>query len=399
MPTYAYEAVTTSGKKAKGREEASSTGALTQSLEARGLFVLSVAESTSGAETPKFRFGRKREVLEATRALATLLPVGMPLSQALNAATGVTSGDVKAAMQDVRTHVERGETLSTALARHPGLFPPIYIGLVRAGERSGDVDTTFARLAEQLEREEAIRGKVLSAAIYPILLAVAGTVAVSVLMLFVLPRFVGLLEGSGAKLPASTTLLLNVSAFLRRVWPVFLLIPVVVASVSAWIRSSEKGARFWSRLLLAIPLVNTLRRYALAARLARLLAVLLGGGAPLLVALDDTIDSVDDPIARDDVKQIRARVREGTSLRQAVAESPLYPALLPQLIGVGEDAGQLRAFLHKAAEIFEERTERATQRLATLAEPVMIVVFGLIVAFVAMSLLQAIYGINAGSFR
>lgn len=399
MPTYAYEAVTTSGKKSRGREEASSTGALTQSLEARGLFVLNISEATGSAETPKFRFGRKREVLEATRALATLLPVGMPLSQALNAATGVTSGDVKAAMQDVRTHVERGDTLSTALARHPGLFPPIYIGLVRAGERSGDVDTTFARLAEQLEREEAIRGKVLSAAIYPILLAVAGTVAVSVLMLFVLPRFVGLLEGSGAKLPASTTLLLNVSAFLRRVWPVFLAVPVAITAFSTWVRTSEKGARFWSRTLLAIPLVNTLRKYALAARLARLLAVLLGGGAPLLVALDDTIDSVDDPIARDDVKQIRARVREGTSLRQAVAESPLYPVLLPQLIGVGEDAGQLRAFLHKAAEIFEERTERATQRLATLAEPVMIVVFGLIVAFVAMSLLQAIYGINAGSFR
>lgn len=399
MPTYAYEAVTTTGKKSRGREEASSTGALTQSLEARGLFVLNISEATGSAETPKFRFGRKREVLEATRALATLLPVGMPLSQALNAATGVTSGDVKAAMQDVRTHVERGDTLSTALARHPGLFPPIYIGLVRAGERSGDVDTTFARLAEQLEREEAIRGKVLSAAIYPILLAVAGTVAVSVLMLFVLPRFVGLLEGSGAKLPASTTLLLNVSAFLRRVWPVFLAVPVAITAFSTWVRTSEKGARFWSRALLAIPLVNTLRKYALAARLARLLAVLLGGGAPLLVALDDTIDSIDDPIARDDVKQIRARVREGTSLRQAVAESPLYPVLLPQLIGVGEDAGQLRAFLHKAAEIFEERTERATQRLATLAEPVMIVVFGLIVAFVAMSLLQAIYGINAGSFR
>ncbi|MEO7999082.1 MAG: type II secretion system F family protein, partial [Gemmatimonadaceae bacterium] len=289
MPTYAYEAVTTAGKKSKGREEASSTGALTQSLEARGLFVLTIAETSGEASALKFRFGRKREVLEATRALATLLPVGMPLSQALNAATGVTSGDVKAAMQDVRTHVERGETLSTALARHPQLFPPIYIGLVRAGERSGDVDTTFARLSEQLEREEAIRGKVLSAAIYPILLAVAGTAAVCVLMLFVLPRFVGLLQGSGAKLPASTTLLLNLSAFLRRVWPAFLLIPVVFASLSAWITTSEKGARFWSRFLLAVPLVNTLRRYALAARLSRLLAVLLGGGAPLLVALDDTI--------------------------------------------------------------------------------------------------------------
>ncbi|MDQ6612046.1 MAG: type II secretion system F family protein, partial [Gemmatimonadota bacterium] len=383
MPTFAYEVVTGSGKKSRGREEASSSGALTQSLESRGLFVLTIAEAAGEANATTFRFGRKREVLEATRALATLLPVGMPLAQALNAATGVTTGDVKAALLDVRTHVERGDTLSTALGRHPGLFPPVYLGLVRAGERSGDVDTTFARLAEQLEREESIRGKVLSAAIYPILLAVAGTVAVSVLMLFVLPRFVGLLQGSGAKLPASTTLLLNVSAFLRRVWPVFLLIPIFFGSISAWVRSSENGKRFWSRFLLAVPLVNTLRRYALAARLARLLSVLLGGGAPLLVALDDTIESIDDPIAREDVQQIRARVREGTSLRQAVGESTLYPPLLMQLIGVGEDAGQLRAFLHKAAEIFEERTERTTQRLATLAEPVMIVIFGLIVAFVA----------------
>ena len=121
--------------------------------------------------------------------------------------------------------------------------------------------------------------------------------------------------------------------------------------------------------------------------------------APLLTALDDTIDSIADPIAKDDAIRIRTRVRDGSSLREAVAESTLFPALLAQLIGVGEEAGQLRTFLMKAADIFEERTERATQRIATLAEPAMIIVFGAIVAFVALSLLQAIYGINANSFK
>jgi type II secretory pathway component PulF len=154
-----------------------------------------------------------------------------------------------------------------------------------------------------------------------------------------------------------------------------------------------------SRLLLATPLVRTLRQYALAARFSRLLGVLLGGGAPLLVALDDTIESLGDPVARDDVARIRTKVREGGSLRAAVADSPIFPPLLSQLIGVGEDAGQLKEFLTKAAEIFEERTERATQRLAALVEPMMIVIFGAIVAFVALSLLQAIYGINASSFK
>jgi len=215
----------------------------------------------------------------------------------------------------------------------------------------------------------------------------------------VLPRFVTLLEGSGAKLPKSTSTLLAISSVLHRAWPVLLLIPLVIAAFAAWVANTDEGKRVWSGVLLAIPGVSTLRRFALAGRFARLVGVLLGGGAPLLSALDDTIESIGDPIARDDAGCIRTRVREGTSLRGAVGESTLFPPMLAQLIGVGEDAGQLQVFLMKAADIFEERTERATQRLATLAEPAMIVVFGAIVAFVALSLLQAIYGINANSFK
>lgn len=400
MPTYAYQAVDGSGKRLRGNAQAVSSGALARTLEERGLFVLDVAESAEIAGARRgFRFGRRREVLEVTRAMAALLPVGMPLAQALNAATGVASGDVRAALQEVRGRVERGETLSAALAQHPKLFPPIYIGLVRAGERSGDLDAAFRRLANQLERDEQLRGKVLSASIYPLLLASAGSIAVTVLLFFVLPRFVTLLEGSGATLPRSTATLLALSGVLHRAWPVLLLVPFFIAAFAAWVANSDDGRRVWSGTMLAVPGVSTLRRFALAGRFARLVGVLLGGGAPLLSALDDTIESIGDPIARDDAVRIRTRVREGTSLRGAVGESTLFPPMLAQLVGVGEDAGQLQVFLMKAADIFEERTERATQRLATLAEPAMIVVFGAIVAFVALSLLQAIYGINANSFK
>lgn len=401
MPTFAYQAVDVSGKRSRGHAQAASTGALTRSLEGRGLFVLEVTESVAGEGDARrgFRIGRRRDVLEVTRAMAALLPVGMPLAQALNAASGVASGDVRAALLEVRERVERGDTLSTALSHHRRLFSPLYVGLVRAGERSGDIDAAFARLADQLEREEQLRGKILSAAIYPLLLATAGSVAVTVLLFFVLPRFVTLLEGSGAKLPASTSTMLALSSALHRAWPVVLMIPFLIAAFAAWAVNSDDGRRFWSRTLLALPGVATLRRYALAGRFARLVGVLLGGGAPLLTALDDTIESIGDPVARDDVARIRTRVREGSSLRGALVDSPLFPGMLAQLVGVGEDAGQLRTFLMKAADIFEERTERATQRLATLAEPAMIVVFGAIVAFVALSLLQAIYGINANSFK
>jgi type II secretory pathway component PulF len=400
MPNFAYQAVDNAGRARNGEAAAVSVGALTKSLEERGLLVLDVTETRAGEtkSSGRIRFGRRREILEVTRALASLLPVGMPLSQALQAASNVASGDVRAAVLEVKSRVERGDTLSAALAEHPGFFSPLYVGLVRAGERSGDVDSAFGRLAAQLERDEALRAKILSASIYPLLLATAGTLAVSVLLFFVLPKFVTLLEGSGAKLPSSTSWLLALSTLLNRIWPVLAILPFVFAGILAWMRNNEDGRRFASRTMLALPAVSTLREYALAARFSRLLGVLLGGGAPLLVALDDTIDSIGDPIAQEEVSRIRTKVREGSSLRAAVADSSIFPPLLAQLIGVGEEAGQLKEFLTKSAEIFEERTERATQRVAALAEPAMIVVFGAIVAFVALSLLQAIYGINASSF-
>src|SRR6185369_6393893 len=136
----------------------------------------------------------------------------------------------------------------------------------------------------------------------------------------------------------STSMLLAVSAGLHRAWPVLLLIPFLLAAFAAWATNSDNGRRAWARVMLTIPGVATLRRYALAGRFARLVGVLLGGGAPLLTALDDTIESIGDPIARDDVTRVRTRVREGSSLRAALAESTLFPPMLAQLVGVGEDA-------------------------------------------------------------
>ncbi len=399
MPTFAFKAIHASGSRTRGVEHAASAGALAQALEARGLLVLDISDAPNDAAPgARPRFGSRREVLELTRAIAALLPAGMPLAQALGAASGVTSGEVRATVQEVRARVERGETLAHSLASFPAFFPPLYVGVVRAGERSGELADAFERLSAQLERDEQLRGRVLSAAIYPLLLAVAGVVAVIVLLGFVLPQFAELLQDTGAQLPTSTRILLGASTMLRDNWLLFLLLPAALVAVGVWMQQTPAGRHAGARLLLWLPMVRTLRRYALAARFSRLVGVLVGGGAPLLSALDDTVESLTDPVAREHAIAIRARVREGSSLRAATAESTVFPPLLAQLIGVGEESGRLREFLLKAADIFQERTERATQRLATLAEPAMIVIFGAIVALIALSLLQAIYGINAGSF-
>jgi general secretion pathway protein F len=401
VPTYAYDAVDRHGKRQRGHSDSASHGALTRALAQRGLVVVRISDhqAVTAPQSSGRGQGRRAAVLEVTRALAALLPAGMPLARAISAISGLAAGDLATALGEVRTRVERGESFADALAAHPSYFPPLYVGLVRAGERSGDVAGSLARLSDQLEREEALRAKLLSASIYPLILALAGGISVTVLLLFVLPRFAGLLSGAGASLPRSTALLLSLSASVRSASPLFAAAPIVVVGLATWARTTEQGQRALASALLAMPVVRGLRVNSLAARFARLTGVLLAGGAPLLTALDDAAESMGDPASRDDAVRIRARVREGGSFTAAVGESRLFPPLLAQLVAVGEESGKLHQFLLKAAEIFEERTDRARQRLVALAEPAMIVAFGGVIGFVALSLLQAIYGVNATAFR
>ena len=402
MPTYAYQAVDGSGKRMRGHAQAVSTGALTRTLEERGLLVLDVAESADGAGgaprisvRPAARSARgdARDGGAAAGRHAARAGAERGVGRRVGRRARRRSTKSAAASNAARRCRRRSRTIAISSRR-------IYVGLVRAGEKSGDLDSAFARLADQLERDEQLRGKVLSASIYPLLLA---TRRLDRRHGAALLRAAAIRHAArGERREAAAGRRRRCSRCRRRctgAWPVLLLIPFVIAAFAAWVANTDEGRRVWSATMLALPGVSTLRRYALAGRFARLVGVLLGGGAPLLAALDDTVESIGDPIARDDACAFARACARAARCARAVAESTLFPPMLAQLVGVGEDAGQLQVFLMKAADIFEERTERATQRLATLAEPAMIVVFGAIVAFVALSLLQAIYGINANSFK
>jgi type II secretory pathway component PulF len=373
-PAFAYETVAPDGKTVRGQTRE----------DERGL-----------------RFGLRGsgEVLEVTRALAALLPAGLPLPRALGAAALLTTGEVRHTLEGIRQRVERGEALATALRRHPDLFDPLYLGLVRAGERSGNLAGAYARLATQLEHEQQLRARIISASIYPLLLSTLGGMAVLVILFFVIPRFAQALQDAGAVLPHSTALMLGASAMVRRFWPLALGIPIAGFLALLSYRNTEPGRRLETKLLLTLPVARSFVQDRLAAEFARLTGTLLSGGLPLLAALDNVLECTANPAARDELSRIRASVREGRSVRQSLAASPLYPPLLTQLVAVGEQSGRLKEFLLKAAEIFEERTERSLQRLVTMLEPTIVVVFGGVVAVVAYAMLQAIYGINVGTFR
>ena len=398
---YRYQVVDRAGRRLRGQEAAASPDALAQTLAARGLLVVQVgpAEVSQRLFAVSLGSSGSRGGLETARALAGLLGAGLPVARALAAAEAMVGPSVRTVLQDTRQRVERGEALAAALAAQTGLFPAVGIGLIRAGERSGNLAPAFGRLAAQLERQDALRSRLLSISIYPLLLATGGGIAVLVLLFVVLPRFAALLDGTGMTLPRSTLVVLGIADLLHRGWPMLLGLLAVAVALVAWTTSSPAGRRLQSQLLFGMPGISHVRRELLAARFARLLAVLTGGGAPLLGALEGTAESLGDPVAREEADRVRARVREGAALHRALAESTLFPPMLAQLVALGEETSRLPEFLGKAADLLEERTERLLQRLVSLAEPAMIVVFGGIVGFIALSLLQAVYSINVGSFR
>lgn len=400
MPVFAYRAVDAGGRRSRGRLAATTPDAVARELESRGLLALDVRSAEGPASPRAVRgFGHRRAVLEFTRGVAALLPAGMPLPRAVSVAAESAPASVQGSLTTVRERVQRGDELHVALADHPALFSPLYLGVVRAGERSGALEHAFERLAGHLEREDELRSKLVSMSIYPAVLGLVGLASVLVLVLFVLPRFADLLEGSGAALPRSTAWVLASATAVQDGWLVLAAIAAAGLAGLVWARATPPGRRAASRVLAGLPVVGAWRRQTLAARFARMTGELLAGGAPLLSALRDTGECMGDPLAREETERIRARVREGGALNRAISERAYFPATLPQLVALGEEAGRLAEFLLKAAELLERRTERALERMVALAEPAMIVAFGGIVAVVALSLLQAIYGVNPGGLR
>jgi general secretion pathway protein F len=393
-----YRALTRAGAREAGIVDAPTSDAATSVLRERGLIVLDVrsADASGGFLGGRIRSG---DLAEFTRALSALLPAGLPLARALSVARDIAPAALRAPLADVQERVERGSTFADALAAHPAAFPASYVGLVRAGERAGNLTESVSRLADAIESEQEFRAKLLTAAIYPVLLAFVGGGAILVLLFVVLPRFGALFAASGSAIPASTAFVLSISAALLEHSVALSAGVIMLAGFSLWLGLSREADQLRSRALLATPLVSGFYREVLAARTARVIAILLGGGAPFVTALDDAAKSLDDPSARDEVLRVRARVREGVSPAAAVAEGTLFPPILARLVAAGEESSQLEGFFGKAADLFEERAKRSAARFMALAEPGLIIAFGLVVGLIALALVQAIYGINLAPMR
>ena len=391
---FRYRAATPDGQVVEGVVQAPSRQSVLEDLRRQRLYPVTVDEATSaaGARLGR-RLGRRAAVTLWTRNAATLLGAGVALDRTL-AFTAQHAGHDGLAdtVRQVRRAVQGGASLADALAQHPRYFDPLFIAMVSAGELSGALDVVFARLSEHVEESAELRSQVRSALLYPALMSVVATIGVIVLLGFVIPRFASVLADVGGTLPLSTRLLLGASALLTKAWWLWLLLGVAAAYAIPSALARPATRRRWHAARLTWPWIGDIELKYSTARLARTLGLLLKSGVPALPALKIARASATNLMVQESVDRAAAALAEGSALAPSLAGT--LPPLALQMIAVGEESGRLEDLCLRVADTYDGEVRRSLRTGVALLEPALIVIFGALVGFVALGMLQAIYGIN-----
>jgi general secretion pathway protein F len=400
MTRYRYRAMASTGELLKGISDAGSESEIAASLQKRGAMVLSIVPSGRLMTLLSAELGNggrlsQTELTEVTRELASMLNAGQDLDRSLRLMTeDATSKRVAAVMGRVRDSVRNGVALATALQREPKSFTRLYIGLVKAGEAGGDLGNTLERLAGLLERQRGMTAAIQSAMIYPAILLVAATGSIALLLTQVLPQFVPLFAENGVALPASTAFLLA-SGNAVSSYGVYALVALVALGFLFRQALQRPGFRLSvDRLILRLPMVGGLVGEILAARFARTLGMLLSNGVPLLAALGIVRDVLDNRMAQQAVAAAAESAKTGQGMSAALQKTAIFPVRLVHLLRLGEATAQLGPLALRAADIHEERTRLALQRMVALLVPAITILMGAAVAGIVSSLLLAMLSLN-----
>ena len=408
MSDFAYVALDTAGRERRGSVRAESAEEARAKLGARRLFVVRVDPASGSAVPPLLSrnlIGRRRlgakQLTIFTRQLATLAMVS-PLEEALRTIARQTEKEqVRNILMSVHGSVLEGRRLSEAMGRESASFPPLYRGMVSAGEGSGTLPVILERLADLLERQAQVRSKVLSAVAYPIVLAIVATFVVFALMVFVVPKVVEQFEDVGQTLPLLTRMVIGLSDFLASWWwALFLALGLALFGAGRALR--DEGLRLRAdRTLLRLPLFGRLLRDLHAARMARTLSTMVASRLPLLEGLRLTTQTVHNRALRQATGEIAESVRTGGSLSGALKKAGIFPPLLVYLAASGEASGRLDLMLERAADYLEREFDSFTATALALLEPAIIIVMGAVVALIVLSILLPILQLDtlAGGIR
>jgi general secretion pathway protein F len=395
--------VASSGKVVRGVRDAENARALRTLLRRDGILLTLATEEAAAKGKKKgdidllkfFRRVGPADVAVMTRQLATLVRAGIPLVDAIGALVEqVEKEELKRVLTVVREKLNEGTSFAKALEQHPRAFAPIFVNMVAAGEASGTLEQVLERLADFMEAQARLRGKVTAALAYPVLMAIIGTLLISLLMVAVVPKVTAIFESLDRALPWYTQFLIGVSNIAANYW---WLIFLMLAGGFWWFRrwrATAEGRMKWDTFCLRVPIFGKLLRMLSVARFAKTLATLLAAGVPLLKAMDIVRNVLGNALLEKVVVEATSSIREGESIADPLRRSGQFPPIVTHMIAVGEKSGQLEQMLESVADAYDSQVETTVQALTSLLEPLMIVLMGAAVGFIAFSIMMPLIQMN-----
>ena len=400
MPMFRYKAVAPTGETLTGQMEAASREDVVARLQDGGNLPIEAVEAGAAGGFSLEQFMRRPAMSETqivmfTQQLSTLLGAGQPLDRALQMLSEQPdSEEGRRMVERIKDAVRGGTTLSSALEQQHGVFSRLYVNMVRAGEASGSLETVLLRIADFMDQQEELKGKVTSAMIYPIIMTVLSGGIVMMLMINVVPQITDMFDGMNAELPWNTKFLIWISNLLADYWFLFL----AAGSGLVWLfrrwRATEIGRATFDTVVLKVPIVGDLARKLAIARFARTLATMLASGVQLLQALDIVRSLLGNYVLEKVVGTARDNIREGEGIAPALKRSGEFPTLVTHMIAVGERSGQLEQMLVDVANAYDREVNTALTRMTAMLEPLMIVAMGGSVGFIVFSIMQPIMMLN-----
>ena len=397
MPTYVFKAMDLAGIPAKGEVEANSKQDVADQLKQRGLIVLDIAGKYRSKELNIELFSRVKpdEMAIFTRQLSTMVSSGMTILRALHVLeTQADNKLLKETLAAVRGDVEAGLLLSDALERHPKVFNPLYVAMVRAGEAGGVLEMSLLRTADQLEKDASLRRQVRSAMIYPTLIISFAIIVMLALVAFLIPVFQNVFKQFGGHLPALTQFMVGFSALIRHQW--YILIAVVVGSVVAFIKwkKTDRGRGQWDAFKLRIPLkIGDVVQKVCIARWSRTFSSLTAAGVPVMQALDITGKTAGNAVLERSMTSVIESVKAGGTIAEPLKHAKVFPPMVAHMVGVGEETGAVDAMLSKIAEFYEDQVAAAVKALTSILEPAMIIFVGAIVGVIVVSMYLPLFDV------
>ena len=392
MPQFEYEVKKGPGPSTKGIIDAENQRAAVARLRDMGFFPIRVEEyvEQSSKDTLREAFARSRikERNVFLRQLANLCESGMMITRALRTLVEQTENPKLAKIVDkLRDDVQKGSSLADAMEKHPEIFPPMYSSLVRAGETGGMLEEVLWRICAFGEQEEELRGKAISAMIYPAFLSVIGTGAIFILVSFVFPKFVKIFEDFNAQLPLPTVIVMKVCDFMGTWWWAVILGIIALLVLLFRYYRSEHGRRQFDTFFLRVPAVRTLIIKYEMAKFTRTLGTLLDNGVPVLTSLNITAETMGNRLIRDNVASLHKCVTEGESISEAMRDAQLFPPMVVSMFAIGEESGRIGSVAKRIADAYDIEVDRAVKGLTSLFEPLLIVIMGVIIGFLVIAML------------